>query len=75
MRVSAAARPPGRHPAGRTPRMARAEVPGGFSGRPAYMGVDVGKFSHRACALDASGRKLPSKFICELECHINYLIL
>lgn len=71
MWVSAAARAVRRDPIGRTPRMARVKVPGGFSGKAAYMGAGVGESSHRACALDASGRKLPGRAVANDEADIR----
>ena len=56
MWVSVAARAARRDPIGRIPRMARVKTLEDFSGKPAYMGVDVGKTSHWAYAVDAAGR-------------------
>lgn len=45
-----------------------------FSGRPAYLGVDVGKSSHWAYALDASGRRLLSRPVANDEGEVRELL-
>lgn len=51
--------------------MASVKTLGDFSGRPAYLGVDVGKLSHWAFALDASGRRLLSRQVANDEGEIR----
>ena len=51
--------------------MARVKVLENFSGKPAYMGVDMGKSSHWAYVLDASGRKLLSRAVANDEADIR----
>lgn len=51
--------------------MARVKVLEDFSGKPAYMGAGVGKSSHWAYALDASGRKLLSRAVANDEADIR----
>lgn len=51
--------------------MARLKTLEDFSGKPAYMGVDVGKSSHWAYAVDASGRKLLSRSVANDEADIR----
>ena len=71
MWVSVAARAARRDLDGKTPRMARVKVLEDFPGKAAYMGAGVGKLSHWAYALDASGRKLLSRAVANDEADIR----
>ena len=51
--------------------MARVKTLEDFSGKPAYMGVDVGKTSHWAYAVDAAGRTLLSRAVANDEADIR----
>ena len=51
--------------------MARVKALEDFSGKPAYMGMDVGRLSHWAYALDASGRRLLSRAVANDEADIR----
>lgn len=51
--------------------MARVKVLEDFSGKPAYVGVDVGKSSHWAYAVGADGRRLLSRAVANDEADIR----